>query len=147
MTGSSVSRRRSGLPELMEWLGAGFPELPVEWGRGDAHVIPIEVMEGDGRYVLRAQLPGVDPEKDISITVEGDTLTVRAEHAESTESTERKRHSEFRYGSFERTVRLPFPIPDEEPEAEYRDGILTVTVRRPAEPKSSTRSVPVRRAG
>ncbi|RLV04619.1 heat-shock protein Hsp20 [Streptomyces griseocarneus] len=102
------------------------------------------MLEGDGTYVLRAQLPGVDPEKDISITVEGDTLTVRAEHTERTES---KRHSEFRYGSFERTVRLPFPVPDEEPEAEYRDGILTVTVRRPAEPRLSTRSVRVRRAG
>ncbi|NVK76535.1 Hsp20/alpha crystallin family protein [Streptomyces morookaense] len=126
----------------MEWLGAGFPNVPVVPGHRDSHVIPIEVTEGGGKYVLRAELPGMDPEKDIEITVEGDTLTVRAEH---TESTQDKRHSEFRYGSFERSVRLPFPIPDEGPTAEYRDGILTVTVPRAAEETPVTRTVPVRR--
>lgn len=143
MAGSSISRHRSGLPELMEWLGAGFPNVPVGWGVRDSHVIPIEVTNGGGRYVLRAELPGMDPEKDIRITVEGDTLTVRAEH---TESQEDKRHSEFRYGSFERSVRLPFPIADEGPEAEYRDGILTVTVPRAAKEQPATRTVPIRRA-
>ncbi|MEV8477446.1 Hsp20/alpha crystallin family protein [Streptomyces sp. NPDC051173] len=142
MTGSSVSRRRSGLPELMEWLGSGFPEVPVH-GQ-DSHVIPIEVTEGSGQYVLRAELPDIDPEKDAEITVEGNTLTIRAER---TERAEDKRHSEFRYGSFERTVRLPFPIPEVGPTAEYRDGILTVTVPRTTEEEPATRTVPVRRVG
>ncbi|RLU89264.1 heat-shock protein Hsp20 [Streptomyces griseocarneus] len=98
--------------------------------------------DGDGQYVLRAELPGVDPEKDIRITAEGDTLTVRAEHSESTDD---KRHSEFRYGSFERSVRLPFPVPEDGVSAEYRDGILTVTVPRAAEEEQAVRTVPVRR--
>ncbi|MFD8993577.1 Hsp20/alpha crystallin family protein [Streptomyces abikoensis] len=143
MAGSSTSGHRSGLPELMEWLGAGFPNVPVVRSRRDSHVIPIEVTDEDEKYVLRAELPGMDPEKDIEITVEGATLTVRAEHSESKED---KRHSEFRYGSFERSVRLPFPIPDEGLEAVYRDGILTVTVPRAAEEAPATRTVPVRRA-
>lgn len=142
MTGSSVSRHRSGLPELMEWLGSGFPEVPMAWHARDSHVIPIEVTEGSGQYVLRAELPDIDPEKDVEITVEGNVLTVRAERAESTDD---KSHSEFRYGSFERTVRLPFRIPEEGPTAEYRDGILTVTVPRTTREEPATRTVPVRR--
>lgn len=144
MTGSSGSRHRSGLPELMEWLGSGFPEVPVSWHGRDSHVIPIEVTEGDDQYVLRAELPDIDPEKDVEITVEGNALTVRAERVESEED---KRHSEFRYGSFERTVRLPFPIPEVGPTAEYRDGVLTVTVPRITEEKPAARTVPVRRVG
>ncbi|MGW1072846.1 Hsp20/alpha crystallin family protein [Streptomyces sp. NPDC002537] len=83
----------------------------------------------------------------VEITVAGDSLTVRTESTESAESAEDKKHSEFRYGSFERTVRLPFPIPEEGPAAEYRDGILTVTVPRTAGEEPATRTVPVRRAG
>ncbi|MFI9201612.1 Hsp20/alpha crystallin family protein [Streptomyces sp. NPDC053048] len=140
MAGTPAPRHRSGLPELMEWLGSGFPAVPVAWG---AHTIPIEVSDSGEQYILRAELPGVDPEKDIEITTEGDTLTVRAEHSESKED---KRHSEFRYGSFERTVRLPFPIPDEGLMAEYRDGILTVTVPRAAEKERAPRRIPISRA-
>ncbi|MGY4387871.1 Hsp20/alpha crystallin family protein [Streptomyces virginiae] len=64
--------------------------------------------------------PGMDPDKDIQITVEGDTLTVSAEH---TESKEEKDHSEFRYGSSQRAVRVPMP----------------------AAPEKSRRSIPVKR--
>ncbi|MFC5723957.1 Hsp20/alpha crystallin family protein [Streptomyces gamaensis] len=142
MTDPSKARHRSGLPELLEWLGSGFPVVPEIWGDRDAHPIPIEVTDSAGRYVLRAELPGMDPEKDIEITVGGDTLTVRAEH---TETTGDKRHSEFRYGSFERSVRLPFEIPAEGVDAEYRDGILTVTVPRESKERPATRTVPVRR--
>ncbi|GAA0415362.1 Hsp20/alpha crystallin family protein [Streptomyces luteireticuli] len=102
MAGTPMPRHRSGLPELMEWLGSGFPDWPVTWRSRNAHVIPIEVTNGGEQYVLRAELPGLDPEKDIEISVEGDVLAIRAEH---TESKEDKRHSEFRYGAFERSVR------------------------------------------
>ncbi|MER5689754.1 Hsp20/alpha crystallin family protein [Streptomyces sp. NPDC002205] len=93
--------------------------------------------------MLRAELPGMDPAKDIHITVEGDTPTVGAEH---TESKEEKDHSEFRYGSFRRTVRLPTQIPSDGVEAEYEDGILTVRVAMEPEETETARSIPVKRA-
>ncbi|MFJ6934407.1 Hsp20/alpha crystallin family protein [Streptomyces sp. NPDC101132] len=96
----------------------------------------------EGTYTLRAEMPGLDPEKDVEITVDGDTLSVSAEH---TESTEDKDHSEFRYGSFRRSVRLPGQIPAEGVEASYQDGILTVRVPLEAEPPASRRSIPVKR--
>ncbi|MEU5976263.1 Hsp20/alpha crystallin family protein [Streptomyces sp. NPDC047315] len=146
MADSSLPRRRTGLPDLMEWFGSSLPDIPAGWVRKGSHLIPIEVSDDGSRFVLRAELPGVDPDNDIEITVEGDTLTVRAEHTETTEDKD-KRHSEFRYGSFERTVRLPFAVPQEETTADYQDGILTVTVPRPTTPEPASRTVPVRRTG
>ncbi|MGW2671778.1 Hsp20/alpha crystallin family protein [Streptomyces sp. NPDC001272] len=76
------------------------------------------------------------------MTVDGDPLTVSAEH---TESSDDKDHSEFRYGSFLRSVRLPGQIPAEGVEASYEDGILTVRVPMETGPPARRRSVPVKR--
>ncbi|MGW3404039.1 Hsp20/alpha crystallin family protein, partial [Streptomyces zhihengii] len=119
-----------------------FPGLPGWRPGGAAHSIPVEVTSGDGGYVLRAELPGMGPD-DVTVTVDENLLTVSAEH---TESEEDKDHSEFRYGSFRRTVRLPATIPAEDVDASYQDGILTVRVPMPEERTGTRRTVPVRRA-
>ncbi|MFB7917157.1 Hsp20/alpha crystallin family protein [Streptomyces sp. NPDC056061] len=142
MPGSEMERRRSRFPDLMDWFGTDFPRFPMWRPMPHVHPIPIEVTSQEGQYTLRAELPGMDPEKDIRITAEGDTLTVSAEHAESKEE---KDHSEFRYGSFHRTVRLPTPIPADGVEAEYEDGILTVRVEMEPERAENSRSIPVKR--
>ncbi|MCX4807551.1 Hsp20/alpha crystallin family protein [Streptomyces sp. NBC_01214] len=142
MPGTHPERRRSPFPDFRDWFGTDFPRFPQWRPSFDTHPIAIEVTNKDGQYTLRAELPGMDPDKDIQITVEGDTLTVSAEH---TESKEEKDHSEFRYGSFQRTVRLPGPIPSDEVEAAYEDGVLTVRVPMPAAPEESRRSIPVKR--
>lgn len=128
-------------PEVRDWFG-DFPRFPMWRTALGRHAIPIEVTSGEGRYVLKAELPGMDPDKDITITVDGDVLKVSAEREESTET---KDHSEFRYGSFERAVRLPETIDPKDVTAEYADGILTVsvTVRQPRESRS--RTIPVTR--
>ncbi|GEB57448.1 Hsp20/alpha crystallin family protein [Streptomyces gardneri] len=143
---TGMERRRSFFPEfpdVRDWFG-DLPRFPMWRTAFERHVIPIEVTSGEGRYVLKAELPGVDPDEDITITVDGDVLTVSAEHEESSET---KDHSEFRYGSFERAVRLPEVIDPEDVKAEYADGVLTVSVavRQPQE--SRARTVPVTRAG
>jgi HSP20 family molecular chaperone IbpA len=58
----------------------------------------------DGNYELRAEIPGVDPAKDVDITVGDGVLTVKAERTEKKETSGR---SEFAYGSFIRSVTLP----------------------------------------
>lgn len=141
---TDMERRRSFFPEfpdVRDWFG-DLPRLPMWRTAFDRHTIPIEVTSDDGQYVLKAELPGVDPDKDITITVDGDILKVSAEHEESSET---KDHSEFRYGSFERAVRLPEVIDPEDVKAEYADGILAVSVavRQPRE--SRARTVPVTR--
>ncbi|MFE5709262.1 Hsp20/alpha crystallin family protein [Streptomyces sp. NPDC056501] len=142
MAGGKVERRHSRFPDFNDWFDREFPGLPGWRPATAAHSIPVEVSSGDGVYVLRAELPGMDPDDDIGITVDDNLITVSAEHSESTED---KEHSEFRYGSFRRTVRLPATIPADDVEASYVDGILTVRVPMPDEKATSVRTIPVKR--
>ncbi|MEV7571221.1 Hsp20/alpha crystallin family protein [Streptomyces tanashiensis] len=143
MTGGKVERRHSLFPDFDSWFGREFPGLPGWRPATAAHSIPVEVTSGDGMYVLRAELPGMDPDDDIAITVDDNLITVSAEHGESTED---KEHSEFRYGSFRRTVRLPDTIPADDVEASYADGILTVRIPMPDGTTRTGRTIPVKRA-
>lgn len=142
MTGDKVERRRSLFPDFNDWFNREFPGLPGWRPATAAHSIPVEVSSGDDGYVLRAELPGMDLE-DIDIAVDDDLITVSAEHSESRED---KEHSEFRYGSFRRTVRLPATIPADGVDASYADGILTIRVPMPEEQARTRRTIPVRRA-
>jgi HSP20 family protein len=103
------------------------------------HAIRIEDRVQDDQYVVRAELPGIDPDRDLEISVARDVLTIRAERLEEHES---HRHSEFRYGSYERHVRLPENVRTEEIRAVYDNGILTISVPF-EEIKEATRRVPV----
>ncbi|MFF9839048.1 Hsp20/alpha crystallin family protein [Streptomyces sp. NPDC013740] len=141
MTGDKVERRHSLIPDFNDWFNREFPGLPGWRPGAAAHSIPVEVTSGEGGYVLRAELPGMGPE-DITISVDDNLITVSAEHSESEED---KEHSEFRYGAFRRTLRLPAPIPAEEVDASYQDGILTIRIPMPEAKTGTARSIPVRR--
>jgi HSP20 family protein len=127
------------LPDLFDWIVPDFPAMP---GLRGAHGIRIEESVSDGVFTLRAELPGIDPEQDVEISVEGDMLSIRAER---TTKTEDKRHSEFHYGALARTVRLPAGARTGEAEADYKDGILTVTVPVPEETGQGPRTIAVQR--
>ncbi|MFC4494380.1 Hsp20/alpha crystallin family protein [Streptomyces ovatisporus] len=138
---ASVQRRHTGatLPDLFDWMIPDFPAVPTL--RSGAHSIRIEEGMTDGEFTLNAELPGIDPEQDVDITVEGDMLTIRAERSERTES---KGHSEFHYGALARAVRLPAGARTDEARADYKDGILTVSVPV-AKPGSEARTISVQR--
>lgn len=112
------------LPELSQLFG-GFPTWAGRWPLVEGHLIHLEDLMEDGRYVIRAELPGIDPEKDVDITVSNGQLTIKAER---TETTATKGRSEFSYGSFVRSVALPPGADDEDITATYDKGILTVSV-------------------
>ncbi|MEU9700599.1 Hsp20/alpha crystallin family protein [Streptomyces sp. NPDC047981] len=143
MAGGKVERRHSLFPDFNDLFNREFPGLPGWRPATAAHSIPVEVTGGGGVYVLRAELPGMDPD-DVAITVDDDLITVSAEHGEGEED---KEHSEFRYGSFRRTVRLPGTIPADDVEASYEDGILTIRVPIPEEKTGTVRTIPVKRGG
>jgi HSP20 family protein len=128
-------RRQPMLPDLTEWFES-FPAL-LHWrSMPELHPLRLEEYVEDGKYVIRAELPGIDPEKDVEITVGEGILTIGAERSE--EKVEKNR-SEFRYGSFRRAVRLPMGAKEDEITAAYRNGILTVTVALGEEKQSSRR--------
>lgn len=124
---STVSLRRqpiSPFPEFSE-LFAGFPSLAGLRPAFDTRVMRLEDEMKDGRYVVRAEVPGVDPAKDIDITVCDGQLTIKAERSEKKDFDGR---SEFSYGSFVRTVSLPTGADEGSIEATYDKGILSVSV-------------------
>ncbi|HTP15203.1 MAG TPA: Hsp20/alpha crystallin family protein [Streptosporangiaceae bacterium] len=88
----------------------------------------VEDFVKDDRYVIRAELPGLDPEKDIEVTVDGRTLTI---HAERRQEAREGHRSEFRYGSLTRSVTLPASVNADDVTARYDKGILEVSVPVP----------------
>jgi HSP20 family molecular chaperone IbpA len=93
----------------------------------------------DGRYEVRAEIPGIDSAKDVDITVRDGQLTIKAERSEKKEFNGR---SEFSYGSFVRTVSLPVGANEDDITARYDDGILTVSVAI-SEAKPTEKRVPI----
>ena len=138
---STLARRSFETPisEFLQWLDLNRPSSFADL----AHYIPVESFTNDGMYVVRADLPGVDPDKDIEVKVEGDVLTI---HGERREEEHDNGHSEVRYGSFTRSVRLPKGCDAGEIAARYDAGVLEVTVPI-SEPAARPITVAVQRPG
>jgi HSP20 family molecular chaperone IbpA len=119
-TGAQLGSR---WPELSQWLG-GFPSWPALQPMFGGQLIRLEDGMNDGRYEIRAELPGIDPAKDLDVTARDGVLTIRAQRSENTKSNGR---SEFTYGSFVRSVTLPPGSNERDLNVTYRDGILTVS--------------------
>ena len=89
--------------------------------------VKVEEFTEDGQLVVRAELPGVDPDKDVDISIVDGNLCIRAERRQE-EKVERRnyRRSEIRYGSFSRILPLPANAKEDDIKASYKDGILEV---------------------
>ncbi len=127
-----------------EFFGGRLPEM-FEAGMG-RHGIRVEEHEEEGRLVIRAELPDVDPESDIEITVSDQRLHLRAHREQRSEVKDDDRfRTEFSYGSFERTVPLPRTATEDDVEATYRDGILEIRVPLTTEEEAGARRIPIGR--
>ena len=141
MTTPALQRTR--VPDLIDWVESAWPSLFAARSVFGTHLIRVEdKMEGD-RYVIRAELPGIDPEKNVKITVDNHTLIIDAERSEETTD---KTHSEFQYGSFHRAMSLPAGVKPDDVKATYTDGILTVTVGIAQEAPPTARRIPIERS-
>jgi HSP20 family molecular chaperone IbpA len=120
---SNILRRdpKTVVPGLIDWFEAPFASLRPYL----AQPIRVEEYAEEGRYVVKAELAGINPEKDAEVTVGAGYLTIRAERHASKEGA---RRSEFRYGAFSRTLSLPADANPDDVTATYADGILTVTI-------------------
>ena len=125
------------LRNLVEWFEEPFMTLRPYLAQ------PIRVedyLEGD-HYTVRAELAGIDPEKDVEVTVGSGYLTIRAERHDKTEG---KRRSEFRYGAFTRSLPLPANADEDDVKATYHDGILTIAVGLQTEKKEPVKKIEVK---
>lgn len=139
---TTVARRSTGsmMSELLDWLDQGTPA--VVRGLGLAPYVRVEDYTEDDTYVLRAEMPGIDPDKDVRLDIDDDVLTIRGERHEEQKD---KSHHEFHYGAFTRSIRLPRDVDPREVTATYVDGVLEVRVPT-HHPDHQPVSIPVQRA-
>jgi HSP20 family molecular chaperone IbpA len=130
---------------LLGWLERELASFPVLRGFDADRVMRCEEYTEPGRLVVRAELPGVDPDSDIEVTIEGDLLRIQAHRRE--EHKERRR-TEFFYGEMVRTLMLPAGTDEKAITASYKDGVLEVIVPVPeaTEAASTPMTVPISRA-
>jgi HSP20 family protein len=91
----------------------------------------VETSLKDGQYVVRLDIPGVDP-KDVEVSVHEDNLVIKGERKSSHETEEKDYHyREAAYGKFERRLALPKGVDRDKVTAGYKNGVLEISVPRP----------------
>ena len=146
----ALIRRTRPEIELPDWfpgrrLLADWP-WPESWRDVmEEASLRVEEFEEDDALVVRAEMPGIDPDKDVEITLSDGLLRIKAERRQETKTEDKKGYrSEFRYGSFLRTVPLPAGASEKDVSATYKDGILEVRV--PIDTKQAeARKIPIQR--
>lgn len=137
----SIMRRMS--EEMDRTFGHFFGQAS---GGGGSWYPAIEVAEENGQLHVHAELPGLKPE-DVKVEINDDSLIIRGER-----KSERQHHigrayrSERSYGEFYREVALPEGVNAEQAKAEFRNGVLEITVPVPQQ-ASQRRSIPIQTAG
>lgn len=119
---------------LSMWRPFGF-----SWDWPGEDLIRVDELRDGNTQVIRAELPGIDPDKDVEITVSDGMLRINAERRmeETTKDKGFTRH-ELRYGHFTRTLPLPEGAQESDITATYKDGILEIRIPVPKEPEQST---------
>ncbi len=126
-----------------EVMGGG---LPVSGGQNSGNIINanMNVSETEHEIRISAEMPGVN-EQDIDVSLNDDVLTIRGEkRMERTNEKENFHFVERSYGTFQRSVRLPFSVDPEQVRASFENGVLTVTLPKSAQ-QERTRRIQVQR--
>jgi HSP20 family protein len=104
----------------------------------------IDMYQTNNEVVVKAAIPGIMPE-DLQISVVGDVLNLRGELKEEKVESKTAFHiKERRYGVFSRSIQLPVPIQSDKANAEFENGILTLTLPKAEEIRPKTISVKVK---
>ncbi len=125
-------------PDIPEWFGK-WPSATI--GAGTP---AMNVAETEGQIEATVELPGVD-EKNIKVAIDGNRLVVSGEKKEETRKDEKDWHVEERtFGSFMRTISLPFEPKDDAVAAYFDRGILHLTVKKPLAAVEATKNIEIK---
>lgn len=142
---------RNQVDRLFRDFETGFLQSPFYrdidnfWRRDLAFPVTpaVDIVEKDHAFEITAELPGLDA-RNIELNVADDVLTIKGEKKEEKEEKTKDHHvSERRYGSFRRSVQLPSSIDAGKIEANYKSGILTVTLPKSAEAQKKQTVIPI----
>jgi len=115
---------------LRRSLDRGFYDFgPTIWRNPDTVLtFPVDVSETEEQVVVKAALPGIDPEQ-VEISVNDGVLTIKGEtQSDETKEGENYHRREIRYGAFHRAMPLPAEVDGDRAEATFKDGFVTVTL-------------------
>ncbi|MER3493325.1 MAG: heat-shock protein Hsp20 [Mastigocladus sp. ERB_26_2] len=99
-----------------------FPKLNATWTPA------VELTETDTDIILKAEVPGMEA-KDLNVEVSTDAVTIAGEYQQQKQQQDKSFiRSEFRYGHFQRIVPLSVPIKNDQVKAEFKNGVLTLTL-------------------
>ena len=114
----------------------------MTWGAAPA----VDIVEKDGGFEVTVELPGMD-EKNIEVNVANGCLTIKGEKQEEKEEKKKDYHLQERhFGSFERRFQVPEGVDASKIEANFRKGVLTVTLPKRAEAKKAEQKIAIRAA-
>jgi len=102
----------------------------------------VEISDNDKEIKVTAEVPGLD-EKDIEVLLNDGVLTLKGEKRSETEDKDRQ-FSERNYGRFERRIPLGYEIEEDEVDARFKNGVLTVTLPKTAKAQSQARRIEIK---
>jgi HSP20 family molecular chaperone IbpA len=147
MIAKTIDRRGAGMwpspfsRRMFDWFDWPLPTF-VE----PELTLRVEEFEDNGKFVVRAEMPGMDPDKDVHVQLTDHVLEIRAERKQQETHDENGVHrSEFRYGSFYRMVPMPETAKESDVSALYKDGILEVSIPLETQAKPEPKAIPVSR--
>jgi HSP20 family protein len=114
------------------WLRPFRWEMPTLRGMGDLRMPKVDVVERDGEIVVRAELPGFE-KKDLDVSLTDRTITIKASTRKETKEEKGDYHrQEISTGQVSRTVTLPAEVDGQKASAEFKDGMLEITIPKTA---------------
>lgn len=115
--------------EMMDRMLVDANRDMYDWGNARNWSLPLDVIEKDDAYVVRASIPGIDPEA-LDVTLSDNVLTIHAESRQEDEEQRDERYMlrERRYGSFTRSITFPMPVEADKIEATCTNGELMLTL-------------------
>jgi len=125
--------------DIDTWFDTGFfNDMPDKMWRP-----AIDIEENDGKYMVRADLPGLK-KNDIHIELHNGYLTLRGERKSGHEEKKDNYHRVERiYGTFERTICVPEGVTEKDIHAQYKDGVLELTIPAPKVEKPKTTEIKI----
>ncbi len=145
---------RSPMPfSLRNELDKFFDNMATNWGfepfwseRESSFSPSINISEDGNSITVSAEIPGMGPD-DVEIILQNGTLSIRGEKRDEIKKEEENRyHSERMFGSFCRTISLAREIKEDEVNAEFKNGVLTIKLPKSEKDRSAVKKVPIKSA-
>lgn len=146
-----VRRDESPFAMMQREMNSMFDAFNRTWGLGafpeltGAYIPRLDVTEDAKAFTVTAELPGMS-EKEIDLSISGDTLTIRGEKKEEKEDGKNRNYyySERSYGSFMRTIPLPRQVEVDKVSARFKKGLLTIILPKTTTAMEGTKKISVK---